>query len=132
MKFYQVQSRIFLLLVLALVGLALLVPVIVNSFSRTTDKYLIAELNRAQAEMYFYEGDHGNYKNACLSGLFGFDQYFLLNETGHAISCTVSPSLRSMSMYTSLEEEGFVFCVDSNGFSGKILDSHPNPGYCSK
>ncbi len=113
MKLYQVQTRFFLIFILISVFALLSIPAIVKSFSKTTDKYLIAELKRAQAEMYFYEADHGNYKHACLSGLFGFNQYFLLEETGHAISCTVSPDLSSMSMFASLEEEGKFFCEGS-------------------
>ncbi len=128
----QPSHTFFLIFILIAVFAFLSLPFVFRLFADTTDHYLVAELNRAQAEMYFYQADHGNFEHACISGLFGFDQYLILDQTGHAVSCTISSDLTSMSMYTVLEDKDFVYCVDAQGVSKRMREKHLRSGYCSK
>lgn len=131
MKLYQTESHFFMVFLTIAVMFFLAIPAVFSMFAQSKSKYVISELKRAQAEMFFYEIDNGDYKRACISGFLGFSQSKLVLETGNGVSCVVSDDFRSLSMYTRLNK-GDYFCVDSTGFSGITKNISFKKGYCSK
>lgn len=131
MNYYQTQSHFFVVfLVIAVMAFAM-VPPILKAFANTSDSYVIAELKKAQSEMFFYELDNGSFKNACIRGGIGLVQSTVLIESGNGVSCTSSNNYKSIALRTNLQS-GELYCVDSLGFLGFVKGEKGLSGNCSK
>jgi hypothetical protein len=107
------------------------IPFMKKAFSKTSDDYIVAEMNRVQAEMYFYKLENNNFKYACISSNVSMLISNTLYELGSGLSCTSDAYYNNLSLYTVLNS-GSVYCIDSSNFQGYIDTSFNPMGYCSK
>ena len=125
------ESSKYYFLVFLVIGFSALavIPVILRAFSETSDRYMVAEMNKAQVDMYFYQSEYGNFRNACRDTRFiliGFDEF---SDASIHLTCTTDDSFNTLSLHTILSS-GKKYCVDSLGNQKYISGEEIPKGYC--
>lgn len=125
------ESSRYYFLVFLVIGFSALavIPVILRAFSETSDRYMIAEMNKAQADMYLYQAEYGDFKHACVDPRFMFVGFDDFSDASIHLSCTTDDVGGALSLYTILSD-GKMYCVDSHG-NQEYLSAEETPnGYC--
>lgn len=130
MKAYVTESYFFMVfIVIGAMALAS-IPFFINAFDDASDSFVVENMKKAQSEIYVYDMENINFKNACIRGGFILLHNTILLESGNAVSCVLNKNYKKLSLYTRLES-GKTFCVDSGGYQGYVSGTIPR-GRCSK
>ena len=128
---YKNSTYYFMVFVVLSISFLAAMPSIKNIFSKTSDAYIIAEMNRVQSNMYFYKKKNNNYKYACIHSDVSMLITKVLYELGSGLSCTTSDNENNIALYVKLNS-GDIYCVDSNGLQLYTNKKQKTLGHCSK
>ena len=128
---YLPRSSNYYFIVFLVIGFSALavVPNILRAFSETSDRYMVAEMNKAQADMYLYQSEYDDFRGACADPRFmliGFDDF---SDASIHLSCATNDSFNALSLYTILSS-GEMYCVDSSGNKKYLSEREMPRGYC--
>jgi hypothetical protein len=127
---YQNSSYYFLIFIIISVSFLSAIPFIKKTFSKTSDSYIVSEMNRVQSNMYFYKKENNNYKYACIHSDVSMLITKVLYELGSGLSCTTSDNENNIALYATLHS-GDIYCVDSSGLRLYTNKTQKILGHCS-